>query len=567
MPFSSTDVAAVAETRRASRSPAAALALAGVVAVALALRWWPGGWTDERAYWRRDETNYFLLVSRFLNGRFDVREFINPTLYAYVVAGAGALVGGMRRLLGMDASFDLFVARETAVPHVVIGVGRVISILASAGSVLVVASVGRRLFSDTVGVIAGLLLAIDACAADSAPLCGNESLMVLLGLLAIRAAIGGSSLRRRLASGLLLGLATSSKYSAGILAIPIAVAFRRRVGPSALMAAVGFALGSPMALVNFGDFVRGFTTQAGFLHAGYHEEDRLRHELGFVYYVRTFGEAHQGVVLASLCAAGVVASLTMVALRRDRGHALLLAASLPLYLFLGSGIFNDGRFLLPAIPFLLIHGAWLLERLLMRVAFLRSRPTAALAAGIAVVVAFGAPSTARHRELFRREFASPEPPLVLVNALKPWLPPQSRVAELAISNVFRLLLPDDPWIEMGLPEPADEVRRSVDAWLASHDLLPTSTSLALLIAGSESLAELQEKLRSAGVDTLVVDVPTHQLFFGPGIRPAPGDVRLRACPYWSELVDWLASLPRRRIDRSSDQRITAAVLDLGTGPR
>jgi hypothetical protein len=543
-----------------------ALALAGIVAIAFWMRWWPGGVTDERAYWRRDEPIYFLVACRFLHGRFDLHDFINPTFYSYVVAGAGALVGGIRRLFGADATFDVFLARETAAPHFLVWAGRIISILASVSSVLVVVSIGRRLFSRSVGLLAGLLLAIDGVAAFSAPLCGNESLMMLLALLAYRTAIDGGSLRHRLASGLLLGLATATKYSAGILALPIAVAFGVRVAPTVLMAAIGFALGSPMALVNFRDFVHGFTTQAGFLRAGYTEEDRLRHEFGFVYYVRTFAETHQGVALALLCSVGILASIAALVVRRDRAHALLLAASLPLCLFLGVGIFSSQRFLLPALPFILMHGAWVLEWLWLRVARLRSRPDAALVVGLLVVAGSGASAAVRQHALLRRDFESPEPKCSLLADLKPWLTADSQVAELAIPKQFRLLLARDPWAEMGVPPPDDEVRQVVSDWLAANDLLPTSTPLVGLITTSPTLAKLQENLRSSRIDTLVVVVPTIQLFLGLGIRPAPLDVESRACPYWKELVEWFASLPRRFIGCSPDQRITAAVLDLRDPP-
>jgi hypothetical protein len=558
---------AVEAAPRAPRRTAAVLALAAIVAVALTLRWWPGCLACDRAHWRQDETNHYPLVCRFLNGGFDVREFKNPTFSDYVVAGAAALVGEARRLFGMDPSFRAFVARETAAPHVALWVGRLVSILASAASVLVVARIGRRLFSASVGGFAAMLLAVDGVAATSAPLCGNESLVVLLGLLAVATALDGGSLRRRLATGLLLGLAVSTKYSAGILVLPIVVAFGVRVWPALLTAALGFVLGSPMALLNFEDFLRGFRTEGGYLHAGYFATDQARRELGFVYYVRTYAEAHAGVVLASLCAVGIVASLALVVLRRERAHALLLAASVPLYLFLGSGIFTSERFLLPAVPFIALHGAWVLERLLTRVAWLRLRPGAALAAGLVAIGGAASWSTMEHQAALGREFGSPEPACVLLAELKPKLASTSRVAELSIPGGFRLLLATDPWAEMTIPAPDDEARRIADDWLAARGLLPTSTSLAGLVLESTSLAELQGKLRSSRIDTLLVDVPTHQLIFGGRIHASAGNERLAACPWWNEFADWLARLPRRAVALSPDRRITAAVLDLDAAPR
>src|SRR5262249_26012554 len=152
----------------------------------------------------------------------------------------------------------------------------------------------------------------------------------------------------------------------------------------------------------------------GYLHSGYFAMDRARPEYGFVYYVRTYAESHQGVVLASLCAAGIVASIALVLRRRDRTHALLLAASMPLYVFLGTGIFNSERFLLPAVPFIAIHGAWALDRLLTRVTWLRMRPDLALAAGLVAIGGAAASSTADHQAAIGRRFGSPEPACVLL---------------------------------------------------------------------------------------------------------------------------------------------------------
>src|SRR5262249_27050085 len=158
-----------------------------------------------------------------------------------------------------------FLARETVAPHLLLWAARMVSIVSSACSVLVVARIGRRLFSPAVGLIAAALLAFDGVAAASAPLFGNESLMVLLVLLSFCVAIEGNSLRHRVAAGLLLGLATATKYSAGIFVLPLALAFGLRVGPALLAAVAGFVAGAPMAVLNFRAFVDGFRTQAGYL--------------------------------------------------------------------------------------------------------------------------------------------------------------------------------------------------------------------------------------------------------------------------------------------------------------
>jgi hypothetical protein len=561
----------VAEPGAAAEPPSTrlviAIASAAIAAVAIWMRWWPGSLAAARGWWRRDEPMYFQLACGFLHGRLDVHYFINPTLYAYVVAAAGAIIGGIRRLCGADASFALFLARETAAPHLLLWAGRVVSIVASVISLLVVARIGRRLFSPAVGGIAALLLALDGVAANSAPLCGNESLTVLLGLLAFSVAIEGDSLRRRIAVGLLIGLATATKYSAGILVVPLVVAYGLRVGPAIVAAAAGLAAGAPMALVNFREFLHDFTLQAGFLRAGYSAEDVAHPELGFGFYVRTFAGSHAGLAAAILCGAGILASIAVAAVRRERAHLLLLSASLPLYLYLGTGIFCFERFLLPAVPFILIHGAWLLARLLDRVPLLRARPISGFAVGLLAVLGAAAPAAVRQHDALRRRFGAPEPPAALLDAVRPQLETDRRVAELAIPSTFRLLLPSDPWAELGLPPPGDAIRADVNDQLAAAALLPRSLLLNRAVVESPTLERLQQLLRDSGIDTVLLVVQSAQLAAGHGIHPTPQDANLRACPYWNELFDWLATLPRIAFARSPDLRITAAMLDLRESAR
>jgi len=283
--------------------------------------------------------------------------------------------------------------------------------------------------------------------------------------------------------------------------------------------------------------------------------------------VRTFADWHEGFALALLCAAGILASSAVAAVRRDRAHLLLLAASLPLYLYLGSGIFCSQRFLLPALPFILMHGAWLIEELRRRVPALQSRPNGALALVLLAVAGAAAPAAAREHDFLRHLYGAPEPACALLADLKPRLAADAKVAELAHSGVFRLLLERDPWSALGVPPPSDAIRRQVDDWLARNDLLPAGIWLERLILESPTLEDLKRDLRDSGVDALLIVASTRQLMTDLTLNPAPADLGLRACPYWDEFVAWLTTLPQLFVGRSPDQRFTAALLDLREAPR
>ncbi len=544
-------------------SRAERLALLAIAALALWLRWWPdGSAVAGRAFLRHDEQHYVDLARELLNGRFDTDYFINPTLFGYLLAGASALVGGVRVLLGDDPSFAHFVARETMSPWLIVLTGRLLSIAACVATVLLLARLGRRLFAPAVGLAAALLLALDGLSIGRAPLCGNESLTTLLALLAIESVAGrdAAALSRgqRLRAGLLLGLATATKYSAGIFGLVLLFALRRRVGPALLGAALGFFLGAPATLLSFEEFRAGFATQAAFLHDGYRPEDAQAAASGWLVYARDFPTAHGGVVLALVVALGVIASLA-AALRRDGApHRLLLAASLPLYLFLGSGIFQRDRFLLPATPYLLLHAAWLLA------AACRARPLARVAtfAPLLLIAAAAAPSVLAQRPLLSALHGKPDAASELFAEVHAVLRPDERLFEFTLQLSDELLIDTDPWRELGLAPPPDALRSAVHADLTLRGLLPGGEPLRPWFATATSLADLQAELAKRGATALVVVLSPRHLAEPDGLRRANRDPPFRDCAWWSDFADLLATLPRRIATVSRDGALIAAVLEL-----
>ncbi len=547
------------------------LALLAIAALALWLRWWPdGSITAGRAFLRHDEQHYVDLARELLNGRFTTNYFINPALFGYLLAGTSALLGLLRVALGVEPGFAHFVARETMNPWLIVLVGRALSMAASVACVLVVARLGRRLFSPGVGLAAALALALDGLAIGRAPLCGNESLTTLLALLAIdavaaREAVAGSW-RRRAVAGVLLGLATATKYSAGIFGLTFVVALGRRVGPALVGAAVGFALGAPSTWLRFREFLSGFTTQAAFLHEGYRPEDAAVRANGWLFYARTFAATHQGVLFAAAIAIGIIGALIAAPRRDARAQRLLLSASLPLFLFLGSGIFLRERFLLPATPFLLLHGAWLLhavvERFARRVPSLQSRTPLTTAALLLIVAAAAGPSAATQRPLLARVYGRPDAASDLFEQLRPALRRDETTFEFTLQLSDELLIDADPWRELHVASPSLPLREEVIAELDQRGLLPGARSLRSLFGTATSLADLQRDLAASGARSLVVVLPARAFATEEGLLRANRDPPFRDCAWWADFVRWLSALPRRTEAASRDGSLIAAVLEL-----
>lgn len=331
---------------------------------------------------RHDEGSYVKLVAQFLNGDWSVDYFGNPTLYMYLMYAATVVCGIVLIAAGRYESYSEFVLDATINPYLITIVGRSITVVVSVASVALIYLIGRRMFSTRVGLVAAAALASNRIHMEYGARAGNECLLVfliLLFFLALQTYLERPSARKHVLCGLLLGLAVSTKYSGGIhgvtlVTVTLAAALRtpRETGlarellrPCYLAGfpaiVLGFVAGSPWTLLNYSKFIGGFQRMASYLHGGYSWEDIRAHQLGWFSYATEFPHKNNGTIFALLCGLGVFLALYRALRHRDTRAWMLLAAALPAYLYLGSGIFHRMSFLLVAIPFFLLLGAWTLD--------------------------------------------------------------------------------------------------------------------------------------------------------------------------------------------------------------
>jgi len=167
----------------------------------------------------------------------------------------------------------------------VVHVGRFLSALAGALTVLLVAAVGRRLYGQKAGLLAGFLLALAVLHVQTSHFASTDVTLTLFVLLAL-AASGRLARRGRgrdaLLAGALTGFSLATKASAAPLLLPLAVAVflacrperAWRKGTLLLTAAglavlVAFFLGEPYAFLDFHEFWRSVSEQGAMVrHAG-----------------------------------------------------------------------------------------------------------------------------------------------------------------------------------------------------------------------------------------------------------------------------------------------------------
>ncbi|MCM3875698.1 MAG: DUF2298 domain-containing protein [Thermoanaerobaculia bacterium] len=299
---------------------------------------------------------------------------LNPHFFAY-----GSLpfylTRGVSSLLAALSGRDWFLSYDG-----VVHVGRFLSALAGALTVALLAAVGRRLYGQKTGLLAGLLLGLAVLHVQTSHFASTDVTLTLFVLLAL-AASGRLARRGRLfdalLAGALAGFAIATKASAAPLVLPLAVAVffacrpARAWGRGALLLAAGgvaalvaFFLGEPYAFLDFHAFWRSISEQSEMVrNAG-----RLPYTNQYVGVPNFLYEAREIVLWGLGPMLGVVAlwaSARKLAFVRKLSDVEWVFASffVPYVLLTCTFEVKFPRYLLPVYPLLALWAAaWLTEK-------------------------------------------------------------------------------------------------------------------------------------------------------------------------------------------------------------
>lgn len=431
------------------------------------------------AVYNPDEVAIMSRALAFAKGDLNPHNFVYPTFYFYLLSGWIGGLFGWQWLTGAVSSAAEFQARFFVDPTGVYFAGRLLSAIAGAATVAVVALLGRATFDRATGLVAAAFLAVAPLAVQDAHYVKHDVPVTLAITLAIwlmaecwrESAAGRAPSRNMLfRAAATTGVAWSMHYYAVFAGVPLALtalasrgsqglaaAARAAIASIAVAAAVFFAL-SPFLLVEPATALRDIVANRQIVI------DRAV-ETGY------FG--HLGEYLALLarpglsmpiCASGVIGAF-LLAWRRPGAAALLLAFPVAFLLFIANTV-PASRYLNPILPVVAVLAAHTLAAVATR----HSRPgmvlgvlatvmaVNALGQSVELVRFFGQPDTRTlAREVIER--AVPAGSTVLV---QPYSVPlhESRegltAAVLAhagsldrISTKSRLRLATSPW-----PQPA-----------------------------------------------------------------------------------------------------------------
>jgi hypothetical protein len=308
--------------------------------------------------------------------------FVNPPAYTYLLHGVFAAWFGGRA--GVSSAFATH-------PTEVFVVARVTAAVVGTLAVWLVYLAGARFADRRVGLLAAALMAVAFLPVFYSHLALNDVptlAPIALSLVGTAGVLRHGRLRDYALAGVGLGIACATKYTGGIVLLPLLTAAGLQLagpgGPgralrgtvlAGIVAVAAFLVANPYAVLDFAAFRDGLQHQADAAEdvAG---KLGLTQTSGHLYYLWTFTWGLGWVPLVAAVAGAVVLAV------EDRRALLVLGPAPVAYvLFMGTQERFFGRWLLPIFPLACLLGAFAIVRL----AQLAARRVPALGPALAVL--------------------------------------------------------------------------------------------------------------------------------------------------------------------------------------
>ncbi len=339
--------------------------LAAVLAGGLALRLWGVAQGLPYAY-NADEADHFVphAIEMFQKGTLNPEYFANPPAYTYVLHFLFAAWYG-----GASGAVHAFAVH----PQAVYTLARVAAALLGTAALWLLYATGARLFNRAVGLLAAAVEAVAFLPVFYAHLALNDAPTLAPATLSLLGSAGVLTKGRKrdyLIAGVGLGLAAATKYTAGIVVVPLAVAIAARfldakaarrtlagivlAGACALLA---FLIANPYALLDYHSFHAELVHQST-LSAESQGKLGAPKEGGLLYYLWSFT---WGLGWAPALAA-LAGALTIWRHERRLGW-MLVPAALLFVAFMGLEGRYFGRWLMPIFPIACLLAAFFVWQL------------------------------------------------------------------------------------------------------------------------------------------------------------------------------------------------------------
>ena len=318
----------------------------------------------------------------FTTGDLNPHTFLYPSLLFYI----NALVYIPYYLLGKLTG--VFHTRNNILPviQLVMGVtqaqmpttvllGRVITICFGVGTVWLVYFVGKQLTGRTaVGLLASLMVAVSPTNVSLSRFITPDTFVVFFATAAFLATVlvyQQGRTRHYVVAGICIGLAASSKYTGGLIVLPLLLANFLRHGKTAfkernlyvalLLCGLGFLAATPFALIDLHKFLAELIFRRHVYSTGHPGMEGKRWYLNYMW--------HTASIIY------ILATLQTLRGLYSRSKEIILLSLFPVvyFVFISSFVVRNDRTFLPLTPFLFLLAGSLSAHLFSKANGLQSK--------------------------------------------------------------------------------------------------------------------------------------------------------------------------------------------------
>ena len=367
-----------------------------MVIAAAALRVWGIGYGLPHTRARPDEEAVLSVALGFFARNLNPAFFDWPSLFMYAVAAAFVVYFNIGRMVGWFGREASFIAAGTTHPTPLLLIARGLSAAAGTATVAMTYRIGANLFDRPTALIGAVFLAVAALHVRESHFGLTDvaaTFLLMTSFLFIVRYWRSGARRDALLAAVFGGLAASTKYNAGIVALALFWAIASRQSTASLvsraqliaMCAIGsaaaFVAGTPYALLDASHFAAALREVGGHLRRGHMAL------AGYAWHTHLTSSLRYGIGLPMLVTG--IAGMGVLVLRRPRDGALFLLCPLTYFVLIGAGQSAFARYMLPTIPFLCLSAAFLVTELAHGISRLSGHRAAApaLAAIMAALVA------------------------------------------------------------------------------------------------------------------------------------------------------------------------------------
>jgi len=365
---------------RFNKSSTKKFGFAFIIIIAIITRIWGISFSLPHIY-HVDEARFAKISIEYFTGDLNPHFFHVPSLHSYLVSGIWGIYFITGKILGTFHTSNEFIESFNKNATVFLILGRLLTVLLSVATILIVYFLGKKMYNPRVGFLAALFLVLSPIHNKISHYMIPDVPMVcflMLGFLFIWLIYLKGNTKFYILAGIFAGLATATKYGGQFLFLPLLLAhifhFIDNKKPikniflsydlilSGAFFLAGFFIGCPYAILDFSKFWGDFKWQSQHLYTRGHLGSSMAQPAWLFYLWHGFKE-NIGKFSQYLVFGGVIYGL----FKHKKREIILFSLPLVLFIIIGSWKTKAVRYLLPLTPFFILIGAFFLDFILKKI--------------------------------------------------------------------------------------------------------------------------------------------------------------------------------------------------------